>query len=169
MKAPVAKQYLTEALFRLMEKKDYRSISVSRLVAVAGVSRSSFYRNYYDILDIVDEFYKDTFNEIYAKHPIYENKMNSTVVTIFKEFKSKRKAFELLKKQGLLNRMNGPVYDVTLNEIQRMNLWNNRYQPYFFAGAAYSLVKAWIDFGFEETEQELAEIFFKSLEGYMNG
>ncbi len=150
-----------------MEKKNYNSISISLLVNVAGVSRSSFYRNYYDILDIVDEFYKDTFNEIYAKHPISENNMDTTVMEIFKEIKAKRKEFELLNRQGLLDRMSRPVYDVTLNEIQRMNVWNNRYQPYFFAGAAYSLVKAWIDFGFKETEQELAEIFFKSLKGYM--
>lgn len=167
MKAPVVKQYLTEALFRLMHKKDYRSISVSLLVKTAGVSRSSFYRNYYDILDIVDEFYKNTISEIYAKYPLNEATMNSVVINIFKEIKSKRQAFELLKRQGLLDRMNPYVYTTTLNQINKMNVWHNRYQPYFFAGAAFSLIKAWIEFDFEESEEEITNIFFKSLEGYM--
>lgn len=150
-----------------MEKKDCRSFSVSELIKVAGVCRSSFYRNYYDVFDIVDEFYKNTFTEIYSKYPIRSNNMDMAVGNIFKEIKSKRKEFELLNQQGLLDRMSKYVYDVTLNEINRMDVWNNRYQPYFFAGAAFSVIKAWIEFGFEETEEELTGIFFKSLKGYI--
>lgn len=167
MKAPIVKQYLTEALFRLMQKKDYRSISVSQLVKTAGVSRSSFYRNFYDVLDIVDNYLKDTISEIYSKFPLNETTMNTVVQNIFKEIKSKRKDFELLKRQGLLDRMLPYFYDTTLKQINKMNVLNNRYQPHFFAGAAFSLIKAWIEFDFEETEEELANIFFKSLEGYI--
>ena len=37
---------LKTALFRLVGQKDFNSISVSELVKEAGVSRTSFYRNY---------------------------------------------------------------------------------------------------------------------------
>lgn len=167
MKPSLVKQFLTEALFRLMEKKDYRSISVSQLVQTAGVSRSSFYRNFYDILDIVDEFYKNTISEIYLQYPLTEFTMNSVTMNIFKEIKSKRKAFELLKRQCLLDRMSPYFYTTTLNQINKMGVWNNRYQPHFFAGASFALIKAWIEFDFEETEEELTNIFLKSLEGYL--
>ena len=167
MKAPVAKQYISEALFRLMAKMDYRSISVSRLVSVAGVSRSTFYRNYYDMLDIVDEFYKDTISEIYSKYPLTESTMSSVIKNIFSELKSKRNEFEILNRQGLLDRMSPHVYNTSLKQINNMGVWHNRYQPHFFAGASFALIKAWIEYGFEETEEEITNIFLKSLEGYM--
>jgi hypothetical protein len=59
------------------------------------------------------------------------------------------------------------VYDVALNEIQRLTVLNNRYQPYFFAGASASVLIAWLDNSFEETEDEMAELFIGSLKGYM--
>lgn len=167
MKAPVAKQYLAEAFFRLMEKTDYRSITVNRLITTAGVSRSSFYRNYYDMTDIVDEFYKNTISEIYSRHPMSESTMLSVLPEIFKELKGYRKQFEILKRQGLLDRMSPYVYETTLKQINNMGVFNNRYQPHFFTGAAFALIKAWIEFGFEETEEEITNIFLNSLKGYM--
>ena len=40
------RESLALALIRLLKKKDFSSITVSEIVKLAGVSRSSFYRNF---------------------------------------------------------------------------------------------------------------------------
>lgn len=167
MKPCVVKQYLTEAAFRLMEKKDYRYISVSELVNTAGVCRASFYRNYLCVESIVDEYLENTFKEIYYKYPMSQTNMRETILHIFAEIKSRRRYLDILKRQNLLDRMSRFLYDDTLKMINRLNVFNNRYQPHFFAGASFALIKAWIEYGFEESEQEMTDIFFKLLKGYL--
>lgn len=167
MKPCVVKQYITEALFRLMEKTDYTLISVSDLVKTAGVCRASFYRNFLTVESIVDDYYKDTFADIYLKHPMTETNMEKVVINIFIEIRRRRKYFEILKQQKLLYRMNSFLYEGTLKQINKLNVMNNRYQAHFFAGASFALIKAWIEYGFEESEEEMTSIFFKSLKGYL--
>ena len=58
-------------------------------------------------------------------------------------------------------------YTQTLEQIQRLHVLNNKYPPYFFAGAASALIKAWIAFDFAESPEEITGVFFRSLAGYM--
>lgn len=167
MKPCVVKQYITEALFRLMERKDLRSVSVNELVKTAGVCRSSFYRNFLSLESIVDEYYKNTFYDIFIGCPMNENNIQPAVKHIFTEIKLRKSEFEILKRQGLLDRMSPFLYNDTLKKINKLNVLNNRYQPHFFAGASFALIKAWIEYGFEEAEEEMTDIFFKSLKGYL--
>lgn len=167
MKPCIVKQYITEALFRLMDKKDYGSISVSELVTVAGVCRASFYRNFLSIESIIDEYYKNCFTEIFQQNRMYKNNIQTTVKNIFAAIKGKKNELSILSKQGLLDGMEKYVYNGTLTQINEFGVFNNRYQPHFFAGASYALIKAWINYGFEETEEKMTEIFLKSLKGYM--
>ena len=167
MKPVVVKQYLCDALFRLMEKKGFHSITVNELVKVAGVCRASFYRNFLSIENIVDEFYKNCFTEIFQQNCMYENNIQTAVRNIFSAIKLKRKELSLLHRQGLLDGMEKYVFNGTIKQINEFDVLNNRYQPHFFAGASYALIKAWIEFDFEESEDEITDIFFNSLKGYL--
>lgn len=42
----LAEAYITEALLILIQKKNYRDISITEICAKAGVTRMSFYRNF---------------------------------------------------------------------------------------------------------------------------
>ena len=72
-----------------------------------------------------------------------------------------------LKNAGLLDQMDHLILRDTIGEIQKNQVLHNKYQPYFFAGAASALIKAWVEFGFTETPEEITDIFFRSLSGYM--
>ena len=78
-----------------------------------------------------------------------------------------RKRFQVLREAGLLDRIDRFLYRNTLSEIQRLNVLTNKYQPHFFAGATAALIKAWIEYDFAESPEEMTEIFFRSLAGYM--
>lgn len=49
-----ADEAITQAFFSLLEKKDFDKITVSEIIEVAGVNRSTFYRHYLDKYEILD-------------------------------------------------------------------------------------------------------------------
>ena len=48
--------YIEEALFKLMEKKDFEKISVGEIAEVAGVHRATFYRHFTSKEDVVVQY-----------------------------------------------------------------------------------------------------------------
>lgn len=53
------KKAIKAALFKIMEKKDISSISISELTREANVNRRTFYTHYHSITDILDEIEGD--------------------------------------------------------------------------------------------------------------
>lgn len=168
MKKHVVKEYYTDALFALLQKQALQDISVSDLVKKSGASRASFYRNYICKEQIIEEWLNDTFGEILFRHPLDPDNMRSEVRSIFEEILRHREKLIILKRTGQLDRMDRFLYENTLAQIDRLGVLNNKYQPHFFAGATSALIKAWVEFDFSETPEEMTDIFFRSLSGYMD-
>ncbi|MFA6625012.1 MAG: TetR/AcrR family transcriptional regulator, partial [Bacilli bacterium] len=63
--------YITQALFKLMEKEDYSSINISDISKKAGVGRATFYRHFKTKEDIIISFFKDKTKE-FVKGLIYK-------------------------------------------------------------------------------------------------
>ena len=63
----IVKEYITRALFLLMEKKPYSEITISELTEKAGVCRNSFYRNFDSLEDVVIQSFKKEFGTVFPK------------------------------------------------------------------------------------------------------
>ena len=50
-----ADKAITHAFFKLLEEKDFDQITVSEIIKVSGVNRSTFYRHYVDKYEILDK------------------------------------------------------------------------------------------------------------------
>ena len=159
--------YYTEALLELLKRKPFPQISISDLVKKSGASRASFYRNYTCKEEIVEEYLADIFCNIFEKHPLDAHNMRNEVLQILSDIYSAREKLSILGKAGLLDSIDHFLYQETLAAIHKLGVWNNRYQPHFFAGATSAMIKAWIKYGFEEAPEQMREIFFRSLSGYM--
>ena len=133
----------------------------------SGASRASFYRNYESKEQIVDEFCKQVFGDVFEEHPINVGNMRGQVCRIFIRIHDHHEELLLLRQAGLLDYIDKYVFDGTMAQINDNQVLNNKYQTYFFAGAASAMIKAWIEFGFLESPEEIAEYFFRSLKGYM--
>lgn len=167
MKRHTVKDYYTEALFELLKKKPLAEITVSDLVKKSGASRASFYRNYLTKEQIIDEYLDAVFGDIYQNHPLSPAGMREEVCAVFRDLLAHKERLRVLKTAGLLDRIDRFLYRNTLAEIQRLGVLHNKYQPHFFAGATTALIKAWIEYDFAESPEEMTEIFFRSLAGYM--
>ena len=167
MRTHITKQYFTEALFRLLEKKKYNEITVVELVKVSGASKASFYRNYLNMDSIVEEYLENLCKDIIERYPITQNNMKKEVEGIFEGLMQYQRELTLLRDHQLLDKMNKYIYQATLSEINRLEVFHNEYQPYFFAGASIGLIDGWITNGFKDSPETMSEIFMLSLKGYM--
>lgn len=167
MRPLVVKQLITDALFDLLNEKAFSKISINELVNRAKVCRASFYRNYLTKEQIVDEYLQGLFSAIYSKYPLDAAKMREGIANIFAAMLVEKERLILLERHGLLHKLPEYVYESTLNEILRFTVLNNRYQPHYFTGATSAMITAWISYGMEESAEEMAELFIKSLYGYM--
>lgn len=52
-----SQDYLTIALFQLLQKKELDQIKVTELIKRAGVSRMAFYRNYHSLAEILEQYF----------------------------------------------------------------------------------------------------------------
>ncbi len=167
MRKHYVKELYTEALFELLKKVPYQDISVVDLVKKSGASRASFYRNYVSKDQIVEEYCEQVIGSIFDNHPISADNIRDQVCSIFKHIHEEKEKLILLKDSDLISRIDRYVFDGTINQINLNKVLNNRYQPYFFAGAATALIKAWVHYGFEESPEKMTDVFFRSLSGYM--
>ncbi len=168
MKRHVVKEYYTGALLSLLRQKRLEEISVSALVEKSGCSRASFYRNYLSKEQILDEYLDELLGKIFLRHPLSPENMRTEVGRIFRDIYREKDALTTLSRAGQLDRIDQVLYRETLAQIGQLGVLHNKYQPYFFAGAAAALIKAWIQFDFSETAEQITEIFFQSLSGYMD-
>lgn len=56
------------ALFRLLEKKEFSDISIMELCAEAKVNRSTFYSHYSNTYDLIKEAYEDRLQEFFKSY-----------------------------------------------------------------------------------------------------
>lgn len=174
-----SKQFLTDALFLLMEEKDYKKLSVKEVVEKAGVGRATFYRHYDSLEDIIDDYVDELQKMIWRSsgkesdtHDLVFEEMSTDVRSaaerVFRLLMSEKKRLLLLKRQGLANKISIMNYRLTLSTILDLGVMDNKYQPYFFAGAASAMVLAWLEYDMKESPKEMADLFIKSLHGYMD-
>lgn len=168
MKKHYVKELYTDALFALLKKQAYQDISIVDLVKKSGASRASFYRNYISKDQIVEEYCEQVIGSIIDDYPISSANIREQVRSIFQRILDQKDKLILLRDADLLNRLDRYVFEGTLKQIHLNDVLNNRYQPYFFAGAASALIKAWVQYNFEESPDEITDIFLRSLAGYMD-
>lgn len=94
-----SKDYITEALFQLMDKKDYKSITITDITGRAGVNRVTFYRNFNSKEEIIKR-YLDVILKDWGKE-WEENKDTNIAYRIFKFFDEQRRIIDLLYKANL--------------------------------------------------------------------
>ena len=93
------KSKLFDALVLLMESKSFDHITVTQVCQEAGVSRMAFYRNYNTLIDVIDQFFSESFKCI-----VESNLENNTSIhyanTVLVDFVLKNSHFFQLMAQS---------------------------------------------------------------------
>lgn len=177
MRVKYTREWTFEALYKLLESKEYDSINISEIIKKAGISRATFYRNFKSKDDIIkvkvkmffQEFYVDTFeqykkidhlDETYLINRFFisideEDKLLSTVI---------RTNLEYMMEKGILGIIN--MQKDRFYSLIAPNKDSDKYTMEIVASSAWTLASKWIKTGKKEKVSELVEIYlntFKSV------
>ena len=155
-------QKITDALFELIEEKDYESISITEIVNKAGLSRVTYYRHFKNKEDIVLRFFEITKNRFIDQVRLV--KLDDTrnyevvIMALFLFFKANIAANKCLKKAGLEDELLNFLSTEFLDNLG-MNL--DKYLAYFVAGALYNVLIKWLDNDCKDSIDEVSKPFIK--------
>lgn len=147
-------EHLTGAMLALLEEKPVAEISVSELCGMAGVGRTSFYRNYGEKEDIIKAYIKRLFQDWADKcKETPDITVRETVRIVFSHFEANRDFYSLLNKRGLVYLLKDIILDLCgFNPEQEMAAaYSSAYVGFFL----YGWIEVWFRRGMKDTAEEL--------------
>jgi AcrR family transcriptional regulator len=153
------RECIQTALLELLESAKLTQISISDIVNKAGVSRMAYYRNYHSKEDILENFMQDIVTALKeAMSPYLKiREMHGYWLVLFTSMQNYARQYLILLKANEGNRILEHVNQFALL-ISSAHTPLEKYQQYFWSGAAYNLLTEWIRNGMSQTPEEMAEI-----------
>ncbi len=160
------KNYIMQALFKLMDEYYYEKISVVDIAEKASVGRATFYR-YFKSKDEVIKYYFDHMTAKYQNQRRYiprckEDYLRETKLA-FTMFKDNQTQLKLLRKAHLEYFYLDYLNEKMAATIQSEHPSENRYVPYMFAGLVFNVSMAWLDNDCRESIDSLAEMIIDTI------
>ena len=174
LRVTVTKRIIHEALLKLLEKKAIDKIKINELCELSGVNRSTFYRHYENLQDVLGEIQGElirniprpegpprNWDEVHAKIDAmcnYMYKHGSVLKVLFANYTDDDMTQSLvILYTELLGRHQEELPVSGHDEDARQILIT------LVSGASYSLLKNWIMGRIQKTPEELADIIFNII------
>ena len=157
---------LVTALFKLMKKKDYQSVTMSEIAQKAGYGRATLYRHFQSKEDIIEFYFeknsdffqsvKDT--EIKSRDDFYE-----IIFRVFSTLKENKEIVKLLISAHLEF-----MYLEFMNNSMVANFGKNgykasQYSPYYFMGSLFNVSIQWVKDDCAESVKQMADFYYEHL------
>lgn len=147
-------EHLTSAMLALLKEKPVAEISISELCGMAGVGRTSFYRNYEEKEDIIKAHIGHLFQDwmdTCKRTPGLS--IRDTVRIVFSHFEENRDFYSLLNERGLVYLLKDMILDLCgFNPDQEMAAaYSSAYAAFFL----YGWIEVWFRRGMRDTAEEL--------------
>lgn len=171
------REWTFEALYKLLEHKEYNDIKISEIIDKAGISRATFYRNFNNKDDIVkhkvhlfyNSFFRDTEKYYHKNSPLDETAL---VVAFFKKIDEEEKVIDTVIKTNLEYLMIEGVsavinyYKDHFYNLVKTKKKTEDYTMDIVSSSVWTLLSRWHKTGKQESARELAKIYlsaFKSV------
>lgn len=134
-------EHLTSSMLELLKEKPIGEISISELCGMAGVGRTSFYRNYEEKEDIIKAYVEHLFQDWVERWK--ENSdlpVKEVVRMVFSHFEANREFYTLLNERGLVYLLKDIILDLCgFNPEQEMPAaYSSAYVAFFcMAGSRF--------------------------------
>ena len=160
----ITKECLQSALIMLMGEKSLDKISISELVARAGVSRTSFYRNYTEKEDILVDAVKTVGHELQKmlNDEFQCDNWKKLYLDFFNKVKASKAIITLIIRADLLRYVHTQV-DELFNSIFQPIYNEEKYVVRAYCGASLLIAYTWFQSGMEESCEEIADICDRNL------
>lgn len=160
-----SQEKLERAFVELLQTCQVKDITVSALIKITGLNRSTFYANYLDIFDLADktrERLEQDFSNLFADHDYFNDR--SGALKMFQHIKENRLFYQTYFKLCYDDKHLVSICDPKRVEMEQVSE-NLRYHIEFFRNGLNAIIKLWLAGGCKESPEEMAEVLKQEYRG----
>ncbi len=163
-----AKEKIEKTFINLIQFNNVDEISVTKLVKIAKVNRSTFYTYYLDIFDLANQIKEKMFNNLlnlYNEEAI-KKAHSYDFLKLFKHIKNNQIYYKTMFKLNFdfMEYCNSPYsFDDAIKYLGTTT--NLEYHIEFFKAGVSAIINKWLMNGCQETPEEMFEIIFREYKG----
>ena len=161
----LSKTLLKDALMALMETEDISRITISQLCGAAQINRTTFYKYYSSIYDLLADIEKDVFRELGAtlgpEGSDGDDRLVETIAYLDKNRDRMQVLFNTLSNDAFYDLLMDQAFINTFLDEQVMKAYSPEERDYlrlFFSQGIYAILRAWINKEGPESPAELAAL-----------
>ena len=158
------KQHIEDMLFKLLLEKSYSDIDIKELCDKAYVGRTSFYRYFKDLDDVILFAFIRMWNDWCDTHRVKIRKKFSldNAVTFFEYNLSIKNRLDLVYRNNLEHVLLKSFEDIMIENGE------HNYESRFYGYGLFSMLKEWWLRNFKETPNEMADIIIRIVKNGNN-
>ena len=160
-----SQQKLEKAFVELLQTRQIKDITVSDLIKVTGLNRSTFYANYMDIFDLADktrERLEQDFSNLFSNHAFFNGRDGA--LKMFTHIKENQIFYKTYFKLCYDDKHLVTIYDTKRAEEEHMD-GNIKYHIEFFRNGLNAIIMLWLAGGCQESPEELAKVLKQEYRG----
>ena len=153
-----SQEKLEKAFVELLQSREIKDITVSDLIKMTNLNRSTFYANYLDIFDLADKTrqrLENDFSNLFADYDYFSE--HSGALKMFQHIKENQIFYQTYFKLCYDDRHLISIYDPKRAKIEHMDS-NIRYHIEFFRNGLNAIIKLWLADSCKESPEEMAEV-----------
>ena len=156
----ITRESIEISLLQLLEKKDFKKITISELVERAGVSRAAFYRNYGSKEEILKSIFESSIAKITKSLDGYNLKTDLYQVWVYllKEVKKEAKIISLAIDYNFEQVLTKAVYDFLEKRNGSSSNGAGSYLNSFWSSAIVSVISKWVKDGMKTPAEKIAKL-----------
>ena len=149
---------IEKAFVELLQSRDINEITVSDLVKLTGLNRSTFYANYLDIYDLADKVRQALENDFSCLFADYDSfTEHSGALRMFTHIRDNQIFYKTYFKLCYDAKHLISVYDPQRAKAEHIDS-HLKYHIEFFRNGLNAIIKMWLADGCQESPEEMANV-----------
>ena len=160
-----SKEKIEKAFIELLQTYEIKDITVSEIIKMTGLNRSTFYANYVDIFDLADktrEKLEKEFSNLFADYDYFNERTGA--LKMFRHIKENQIFYKTYFKLCYDEKFLITVYDAKRAEKEHIDS-NVKYHIEFFRNGLNAIIKLWLAGGCQESPEEMAAVLKTEYSG----
>lgn len=160
-----SQEKIEKAFIELLQTREIKEITVTDIIKMTGLNRSTFYANYMDVYDLADKtraILENEFSKVFAGY----NDLNehAGAMKMFTHIRDNQLFYRTYFKLCYDDQHLISIYDTARAEKEHMDS-HIKYHIEFFRNGLNAIIKMWLANGCMETPEEMAEVLQQEYRG----
>ncbi len=160
-----SQEKIEKAFVELLQTRELKEITVSDIIKLTGLNRSTFYANYIDVYDLADktrEKLERDFSDLFADYDYFNE--HTGALKMFTHVKENPIFYKTYFKLCYEDQHLISAYDSRRAELELDNT-DVKYHIEFFRNGLNAIIKLWLAGGCQESPEQMAEVLKREYRG----